>query len=770
MIKIIIFICVLFNYQVLFSQEIKLHGQISDSTLINLSGANILAFPTNKTLDTKFAISNDQGLYTIKLKKGISYEIEISYLGYDKFKFNLKTEQNILKNITLTTSINQLDEVEVNYKIPVKVKQDSIIYNTDAFVNGEERKLQEILKKLPGIEVDREGNVKVHGKKITKVMVENKTFFTGNSKLAIRNIPADAVDQIEILDNYNDIGFLKGLTDSDEMAMNIKLKEDKKKFVFGDIEAGVGIKDRYLLHPTLFYYSPKTNINFIGDLNNTGVKSFTVSDYIEFEGGFGKLASDIRGLTQLYSDDFSKYLTSSNFKENTNQFGAFNLRQSLSSKTDLNAYIIANGSKTITGTQTLNEYNNNDPFIENRNTTETLNNFFILGKLTLDYEPSSTADISANTFIKLSNNNATGSILTNSPFQNNNFETNSALDAINLKQNLEYSKKFSKSQTISLETTLDYKNNRPTTNWISNESFLSNLIPLEDDSTFDVFQQKETQSTSFDFILKDYWVLNNSNHIYTSIGTNLVFEDYITSEEQRLSNGTTNDFENNGFGNDLTYQFNDIFLGLEYKFLSGIFTNKAGIFYHNYTWQNEQLNIKTSKSTTLLLPQLSIEAEFNSSKKLNFKYQVKANFPNSPKLIGNFLLSNFNQVFRGNIDLANEKYHSLSLNYYKFSLFRGLNLNASIFYNKKTQSIKNTTALEGIEQFRTLTLFNLPENSLTGRFSYGKKINKIKYTLEADGNYNEFFQIVNDNTSKNISKTLNSTGKIETFFEKSPNI
>ncbi|WP_339614016.1 hypothetical protein [uncultured Winogradskyella sp.] len=137
--------------------------------------------------------------------------------------------------------------------------------------------------------MDREGNVMVNGKKVTKVLVENKPFFTGDSKLAVNNIPADAVAKVEILDNYNEVAMLKGLQDSEDMAMNILLKEDKKKFVFGDVEVGAGIEDRYLVHPNLFYYSPKTNLNFIGDLNNQGIKSFSFNDYLEFDGGFGRL-------------------------------------------------------------------------------------------------------------------------------------------------------------------------------------------------------------------------------------------------------------------------------------------------------------------------------------------------------------------------------------------------------------------------------------------------------------------------------------------------
>lgn len=755
----------------LISQEIKLSGIITDNLENPLINANILAFPNTRDGNTIFAISNKSGRYTLNLEKNVQYSIEISHLGFLKIIHKFYSQKKTTKNFNLNPSTNKLDEVVINFKIPIEIKEDTVIYNTDAFVNGQERKLREILRKLPGIEVDREGNVTAKGKKVTKVMVENKIFFTGDSKLAVNNIPANAVDQIEILDNYSDVTFLKGLQESTQMAMNIRLKKNKKKFIFGDIEAGTGIQNRYLAHPTLFYYSPKNSLSFIGNLNNTGAKSFTLTDYLEFQGGFSKLMSNTKSYLNLFNDDFFKYLSNSNSKENINNFGAFNIQQSVSTKTDINSYFIANKSTTETENQSLNVYSNNqNPFAENRTTIQRLKNFFAMGKLTLAYKPKNSVDLSANTFIKLSNNNAEGTIVTSSPFQNNTFRTSSILDALNLKQNLEYSKKFSKAHTISLEVTLDFIKNKPNTRWLTNEPFLNNLILLENDSNYDVFQQKETKNTSFDFIFKDYWVLNNFNHIYTTFGSNLVSESFLSLEEQNLNQGGTNSFSTDGFGNDISYHMKDIFVGIEYKFLIGIFTSKAGLFYHNYAWKNEQFGNLISKKTSLLLPQLSVESKFSSSEKLNFRYQSRTRFPNSPKLIGNFILSNFNQVFRGNPNLSNEQFHSISLNYYKFSLFRGLNLNIDAAYTKKTQSIKSTTELEGIDQFRTLTMFNIPENNLTGSFGLSKKINNLKYSLETNVNYNEFFQIVNTNTSKNISKSFSTKGKIETFFKKTPNI
>ena len=94
------------------------------------------------------------------------------------------------------------------------------------------------------------------------MLVEGKSFFGGGSKLAVENIPADALDKIEVIDHFNQVGFMKKVSDSDELAMNVKLKKDKKKFIFGDIEAGAEIANDngyYLAHAGLFYYSPKTN-------------------------------------------------------------------------------------------------------------------------------------------------------------------------------------------------------------------------------------------------------------------------------------------------------------------------------------------------------------------------------------------------------------------------------------------------------------------------------------------------------------------------------
>jgi hypothetical protein len=754
------------------AQQILISGKVTDTLQNPLPYANILAIPQADDQEVKFAITENDGSYKLGLVKNQTYELTVSYLGYKSQTITLTTtDQDRIKNFVLKENPDQLDEVNIKYTPPITVKKDTITYDVSRFVTGEERKLRDALKKLPGVEVDRAGNVTVQGKKVTKVLVENKTFFTGNSKLAVNNIPADAVAKVEVLDNYNEVAMLKGLQDSEDMAMNILLKEDKKKFVFGDIEAGGGIKDRYLVHPNLFYYSQKTNVNFIGDLNNQGVKSFSFNDYLEFEGGFGKLLDDAGSYFSLFNSDFAQYLNNQDFIANTNQFGALNIRQSVSNSTDISGYVITSNSKTQTASSTLNSYQNiDDPFNEERNTTNNINNFFTIGKLTIDYDPSYKEDFAYNAFVKATNNDTNGFLSTVNPTQNNTIRTLTDVVALNLKQNITYSRKLSKAHTATLEATYNFQNDKPITEWLTNQQILQGLIPLEDDTLYNILQTKKSRSHNFSAILKDYWVLNNFNHLYTSFGINTSFNDFFNEDVQLLSDGSINNFNSAGFGNDFRYSFIDSYLGLEYKFQIGIATFKPALFYHGYLWRTQQFEAAETFSKNLFLPQFTSKVEFNNSEKLNFKYRLNARFPGINQLANNFILSSFNSVFRGNTQLENQLYHTATLSYYKFSLFRNLNFNINTSFNKRLQTIKTVSELNGIESFNTPIMFDQPEHnwSLSGRIS--KKINKIRYNLSSRFSYNDFFQILNTETDLNISKSLSSTFGIETTFKNYPNI
>lgn len=753
------------------SQNITIKGRVIDSIGKPLSFANVIA-DTNEDKQIKFAISDNEGVYKLVLEKEKTYRITVSYLGFIPQTIEYNTSTNINTNIdfTLIQSSEELDEVTLSYTPPVIVKEDTISYRTDAFKTGEERKLRDILKKLPAVEVDREGNVSVQGKPVTKMLVENKEFFTGDSKLAVNNIPADAVDIIEVLDNYEEVGFLKGLEDSNEMAMNIKLKENKKRFMFGDLEIGGGIKERYLFHPSLYYYSPKTSINAIGDFNNTGLKSFTIKDYLEFEGGRNKLLKDTKSYFSLINNDFAKFLSNQEFFENQNRFGALSISKSIGDNFNLSSYGIWSVMINETKTQSLNDYIiSDDNFIEYRENIGSLDNEFGIGKLKLKFEPNNTANVTFTSYFKASENHSLENVNTNTEDESNNINTLIKAHNLSLEQNIQWYKQFSRKHIISSIFNYNYLKATPNTKWVSDNSILDGIIPIVDEDIFDVRKLKTSRSQNINFVLKNYWVLNKFNHIYFTIGTQLFFDDFLTSEYQVLSNGNNNDFSSFGYGNNVRLNLFDLSLGMHYKTQIGKLTLKPGIFYHYYDWSIKQNDEGFKNAKIVLMPELNADFKFSSTKSLNFKYNLKTRFASVSQLANRFSLIDFNSVFIGNEQLENELYHYFKARYYKFSLPKDVFYNINVSYRFKEDNFKNETIIQGIDYFSSPVLSDFVDKVWNLGWNFEKGIGKYKFFVNGNINKAKYEKPINNELIINTSNSYSFSGGLRSRFESFPN-
>ena len=752
------------------AQEVLLKGKVTDTTGTPLVYANIIADPL-EDVPVAFSISDNIGHYELKLKKNKSYRITLSYLGYISQSFEIIAQRNDEKNFELTPVSEELDEIVLKYTPPVIFKKDTISYCTEAFITGAERKLRGILKKLPAIDIDREGNVTVQGKKVTKVLVENKEFFTGNSKLAINNIPADAVETVVDFDNYNEVSFLKGLEDSNEMAMNIKLKEDKKRFIFGDVEIGGGIKERYLIHPSLYYYNTNRTVNIIGDFNNIGKKSFTLKDYLEFEGGTSKLLNDTKSYFSLLSDDFSQFLSNQDFTSNRNQFGAVSLTQALNTKTDFSAYAIWSGAKNSTRQELFNDYFGNNNIIENRiNNTNQKNNFGI-GKIKFKIKPNDASDITLGSYIKTANNLSQSKISTTTIENSNLINTNIDTKNISFKQDAQWHKQFSEKHTTSTIFNYHYEKTKPNINWLTDDQpILQGLIPIVDNNVYNIFKDKEINSHNLNLVLKHYMVLNRFNHIYITLGTQLTFEDYITQEYQLLDNMSINDFSNSNFGNDVRLNFYDSFFGINYKIQKDKITIKPSLIYHHYHWNINQYEEElTSNRKNLLLPQIITDIEFSNAKKLTLKYNLKTRFPSIFQFANRFTLENFNSIYQGDELLENELFHNLQLRYYRFNIFKNIFYDISISYQEKEENFKNNTTIEGIDFISSPILSNFEDKVWNINGNLKKGFGKYRFSIKGDIILSDYERPINNEIIPNNANSYSFGAGVETRFKNFPN-
>ncbi len=287
--KKIIFIAV-FMVSWVSTAQINLKGVVKDSIGAPLEMANVIALDTVAKKIASFGFTDAKGNFKLGLQKNTVYNIKISYIGYKEISQFVKTKEADISNAYKMFEDSMLDGISLVSKMPVTIKGDTIIYNADSFKNGTERKLEDVLKKLPGVELNDAGEIEVEGKVVEKIMVDGKEFFSGDTKLATKNIPSNAVDKIQVLRNYSDVNQLSGVQNNqDRVAINIKLKQGKKNFWFGDITAGAGNSPDdglYLFQPKLFYYTPKYTINVIGDVNNIGDVVLSRRDVRSFGGGF----------------------------------------------------------------------------------------------------------------------------------------------------------------------------------------------------------------------------------------------------------------------------------------------------------------------------------------------------------------------------------------------------------------------------------------------------------------------------------------------------
>ncbi|MBZ4036110.1 carboxypeptidase-like regulatory domain-containing protein [Flavobacterium sp. 17A] len=761
------------NSLISFAQGHIFTGVVTDDVGKPLESANVIAKPLEGKTSLKFAIADNKGRYKLELEKNVAYEITVSYIGYIEEAFVRESGSTISNyDFKLRSSGEDLKEIVIKHDFkPVIVKKDTLVFDVNSFANGNERKMKEILEKLPGVEVDKKGIVTVQGKKVTKMLVEGKSFFGGGSKLAVENIPANALDKIEVIDHFNEVGFMKQVSDSDDLAMNVKLKEDKKKFVFGNVEAGaeVGAGDNgfYLAHAALFYYSPKTNVSFIGDANSIGKSTFTFDDLMRFGGGVSSFLSGRKSLSNLSS--FTNDNT--DFLKKKSQFSAFNFSHDFSSKLSISGYWIFSKVFTVARIDNEVEYLNNSS-VDFENKTRKGDNKAVLGigNIKIDYSPSNKEKWYYNGQYQASNNDLNSVLNSITNLGSTVFETINKADNSSVKQYVEWHKSYNTQHTTTFVVNQAYEKITPQNDWFTNEPFLSGLIPLIKDENYHVSQVKRSEVNSVDALFKHYWVINNANHLYTNIGNNFEKSHFVTSEKQILTDGTINDFEAAGFGNSIQYKLNDAYVGVEYKFRIGKWINKPGIYVHWYQLNTDQQNATNTISKILFQPQWNSDYEFNKSENLSFTYKLENQFPKADQLANNYTMQFYNAVYKGNTLLENEKYHAATLRYSKMNSYAGIIWNGFLNYSKKVKVIRNEIRLDGINQFNTPILTDNPETNMGFMGNVSKRIYRFNLKLKANLSWFEYSQILNDINTINTRNNQSIGFIFKTAYKKWPDL
>ena len=773
--------------------QVKLQGVVRDSLGTPLELANVIAINKQSSALESFSVTTEDGKYLLSLSKNQTYNMQVSYIGMKTFEQEISTQDiDIIKDFNLSLD-NTLDAIELSYEMPVTVRGDTLIYNADSFTNGSERKLEDVLKNLPGVEVNEDGQIEVEGKVVNKLMVNGKDFFDGDTKLASKNIPSKAVDKIQVLRNYSEVGQLSGVTNNqDNVAINIKLKEGKENFWFGTVTAGGGGSEEdelYIAQPKLFYYSPKFSLNFIGDLNNTGESALSRRDIRGFGGGF-RAPSNTSGTSINLGDNSLNFLTNQkDALEVKNQLGAANFSYSPNQGLDITGFAILNSNRVTSKEISVVQYTDSDLGIPDETTqqTSTQRSDQALFKLSGSFNPNFENQIEYDVLGRLSKDEQTQTEISSvvGPTQQ--------VDQVNpysITQSLKYYYTLNETNIFALEAQYLNKDEDPFYNvLLGNDPTNNDLSPEEQDAydstaaalglnqnltNYNLNQNRRIKSNQLDAKLDYYNIINNKSNINITLGSIVSRQGFNSNIFQFLENGVffepTPTFNAGRAINDTQYDFSDLYLRVHYRFKAGIFTITPGFSVHAYSNKNTQFGVQYGEDFFRLLPDFETRIQLKKSESLTFNYNMKNQFTDVTKLAEGIILNSFNNIQYGNPDLQNALSHNVSLFYRSFNLFNYTNVFARVAYSKNIDQIRSLTDFENV--IRTSTYFNsgFADETISAFGRLQRTFGKIRGSLNVNLNYSKINQFVQGRQSVNEGFTQSYTPSVRTTFKVAPNV
>ncbi len=346
--KYVLFLLFSFYYFFAYSQQnIVFKGKITDKQNRGIENASVLVMDKNEN-NLGYNFTGEKGNYAILLKK-IPIEnlpidsliIEVSCLGYNKKTQIVKISAtsnnnfNFIFDFILEENAEILNEVVVEAGKKIKITQDTTSYVVSGFTNNTEQTLEDVLKKIPGIAIDKEGNIKAHGKAIDKLLIEGEDVFDKNYKLLSKNLDAKVLEEIQIIDNFEDNPIFKKFGASDKVALNLKLKEGLANVWFGNVGLGKGVilgdgitsDARWKNSVNLGLLRKKIKLFYLGDFNNIGEKATT-------------LISDNTIQMDMFGIDRYEYKTNHIYSINNNEINFFSKTQSIFNNSFLNSLSI----------------------------------------------------------------------------------------------------------------------------------------------------------------------------------------------------------------------------------------------------------------------------------------------------------------------------------------------------------------------------------------------------------------------------------------------
>lgn len=275
---------------VLNGQDYEISGVVKDTAQNPLESATVFMQSVKDSTTVDYTITDAKGTFSMSGKTNVErVNFYVSYIGFADFQKTLSIKDNPsidLTDITMEGADNTLDEVTVeNVGSPVKVKEDTLEFNASSFKTKEDAKMEDLLKKLPGVTVDNDGKIEVNGKEVSKIKMNGKDFFEDDPKIATKNLSKYIIDKLQVVDTKSKSDEFTGReSDSEDKTINIKTKEGKDRGLFARATVGGGTDHRYSLNGMGNYFNGDMRLSLLGSANNINSIGFSFDDIYDAMG------------------------------------------------------------------------------------------------------------------------------------------------------------------------------------------------------------------------------------------------------------------------------------------------------------------------------------------------------------------------------------------------------------------------------------------------------------------------------------------------------
>lgn len=780
-----------------FAQTYNFSGNIIDSKDNSaLIGASVMLATTSDTTKKTGAITDVSGNFVINNIAGGEYMLRIAYIGYTTIERKL----NILSDVSLGTvkmeiSGNVLKTVTIaGQQVTGQQNGDTSQFNAGAYKTNPDASAEDLVTKMPGVTSDNTG-VKVNGETVQQVYVDGKPFFGNDPTLALKNLPAEVIDKIQVFDKLSDQSQFTGFDDGNgQKTINIITKKNKSNGIFGKVYGGYGIDDRYIAGGNLNYFKSDTRISLIGLFNNVNQQNFSSEDILGITGGSGQNYGGLGRGGRGGGNSSNNFLVGQqNGVATTNSVG-LNYSDKWGKKIKVSGSYFYNKTDNVNSTALVRNYftTNDSALVYNENDMSEVQNSNHRFSLRMEYTIDSSNSIIFTPSLSLQENHSTTNI-DGLQMLDSNFSASTSSSSIanttgyNYSGNLLYQHKFSKPRrTISINV------NTAANNKTGDGSY----------SSISKFTNSDT-STNQNYTLNNNGYSVSTNITYTEpvgnkgqvmLSYNPSFSSNTADKESRDYNTVTNQFDipdtllSNKYDNSYTTQSG----GIRYRVSDKKINFFAGLDVQYATLDGKQhyphaLSIERTFSN--VLPRAMFNYKYADGKNLRIFYRTNTNEPSITQLQNIIDISNPLLLRTGNPDLKQDYQQTLIMRYGSTKSTKSHNLFAFLYGNYTNDYIGNATYipakdsifqgylvskggqismpvnLQGYVNTRAFITYAMPVSAIkcnlnfNAGFNYTRTPGLINDVSNFSNNYAPSAGIVlSSNISENVDFTLSYTG------------